>query len=93
MHIVRDLLDKELIDVNWQHMGRIDGLGMELRDGEQPRTRIHRVLVAFPDQSAITAGCITQGKSHGRNSSEVRPMRIGTPRGTGVGPLTRARSR
>ena len=62
-------------------------------DGEQPRTGIYRVLVAFPDQPAITAGGITQGKSHGRNSSEVRPMRIGTPRGTGVGPLTRVRSR
>jgi hypothetical protein len=37
MHIVRDLLDKELIDVNWQHMGRIDGLTMEVPAGEQPR--------------------------------------------------------
>ncbi|HET7550161.1 MAG TPA: hypothetical protein VFK04_02660 [Gemmatimonadaceae bacterium] len=37
MHIVRDLLDKELIDVNWQHMGRIDGLVMEVRPDEQPR--------------------------------------------------------
>ncbi|HEU4586808.1 MAG TPA: hypothetical protein VFR95_13725 [Gemmatimonadaceae bacterium] len=36
MHIVRDLLDKQLIDVNWLEMGRIDGLGMELREGEQP---------------------------------------------------------
>ena len=43
MHIVRDLLDKQLIDVNWQHMGRIDGLGMEVRDGEQPR--INEILV------------------------------------------------
>ena len=37
MHIVRDLLDKELIDVNWQHMGRIDGLTMVARGREQPR--------------------------------------------------------
>ena len=37
MHIVRDLLDKQLIDVNWQPMGRIDGLAMEVRQGEQPR--------------------------------------------------------
>lgn len=37
MHIVRDLLDKELIDVNWQHMGRIDGLTMTARRREQPR--------------------------------------------------------
>ena len=37
MHIVRDLLDKQLIDVNWQQMGRIDGLAMEVSRGEQPR--------------------------------------------------------
>jgi hypothetical protein len=37
MHIVRDLLDKQLIDVNWQHMGRVDGLIMETPVGEQPR--------------------------------------------------------
>ncbi len=54
---------------------------------------IDRVLVAVPDQPAVAAGGIAQGQSHGRNSSEVRPMRIGTPRGTGVGPVTFARSR
>jgi sporulation protein YlmC with PRC-barrel domain len=43
VHIVRDLLDKQLIDVNWQRMGRVDGLGMELHDGEQPR--IDEILV------------------------------------------------
>ncbi|HET7621408.1 MAG TPA: hypothetical protein VFK39_05845 [Gemmatimonadaceae bacterium] len=37
MYIVRDLLDKQLIDVNWQQMGRVDGLTMETSPGEQPR--------------------------------------------------------
>lgn len=37
MHIVRDLLDKQLIDVNWMPMGRVDGLAMEAERGEQPR--------------------------------------------------------
>jgi len=36
MHLVRDLLDKQLIDVNWQKMGRVDGLLMEARPGTQP---------------------------------------------------------
>ena len=62
-------------------------------DGEQPRSGVHGVLVAISDQTAVAAGRITQGEGHGRNSSEVRPMRIGTPRGTGVGALTLARSR
>ncbi len=37
MKVVADLLDKLLIDVNWQHMGRVDGLSMEILPGEQPR--------------------------------------------------------
>jgi sporulation protein YlmC with PRC-barrel domain len=37
VHIVRDLLDKELIDVNWMRMGRIDGLVMDANAGDQPR--------------------------------------------------------
>ena len=62
-------------------------------DGEQPRPGVDGVLVAVSDQTAVAAGRIAQGQSHGRNSREVRPMRIGTPRGTGVGPVTLARSR
>lgn len=37
MHIVRDLLDKELIDANWLRMGRVDGLTMDVSTGGQPR--------------------------------------------------------
>lgn len=43
MNIVRDLLDKQLIDAKRRNMGRIDGLAMELRAGEQPR--ITEILV------------------------------------------------
>ena len=62
-------------------------------DGEQPRSGVDGVLVSVPDQTAVAAGRVAQGQCHGRNSSEVRPIRIGTPRGTGVGPVTLARSR
>ena len=62
-------------------------------DGEQPRPGVDGILVAVSDQTAVAAGRIAQGQSHGRNSREVRPIRIGTPRGTGVGPVTLARSR
>lgn len=37
MDVVRDLLDKELLDANGRQMGRVDGLLMELREGEPPR--------------------------------------------------------
>ena len=62
-------------------------------DGEQPRPGVDGILVSVSDQTAVAAGRIAQGQSHGRNSREVRPMRIGTPRGTGVGAVTLARSR
>ncbi len=37
MHLVRDLLDKQLVDVNGRPMGRVDGLMMEAAPGAQPR--------------------------------------------------------
>src|ERR1700754_1877863 len=62
-------------------------------DGKQPRPGIEGVLVQVSDQTAVALGGIAQGQGHGRNSREVRPIRIGTPRGTGVGPETLPRSR
>ncbi len=62
-------------------------------NGEQPRSGVDGVLISVPDQTAVASSRIAQGEGHGRNSREVRPMRIGTPRGTGVGPVTLARSR
>ncbi|MFE1746133.1 hypothetical protein [Coleofasciculus sp. H7-2] len=37
MDIIRDVLDNQLVDRNQQKMGKIDGIVMELRDGEPPR--------------------------------------------------------
>ncbi len=62
-------------------------------DGEQPRPGVDGVLVPVSDQTAVAVGRVAQGQGHGRNSRAVRPIRIGTPRGTGVGPVTLARSR
>lgn len=39
MHVVRDLLDKQLVDRNGNRIGQVDGLLIELRDGEQPRVK------------------------------------------------------
>ena len=62
-------------------------------DYQQGVAGVDRVLVAGPDQSAIAARRVGQLMRHGRSSMTVRPMRIGTPMGTGVGVVTRARSR
>jgi hypothetical protein len=62
-------------------------------NGKQPRPGVHGILVSVPDEPAVAARRITHGECHGLSSRDVRPMRIGTPRGTGVGAVTLARSR
>ncbi len=37
IHLVRDLLDKRLLDKENQAMGRVDGVVMEMPQGRQPR--------------------------------------------------------
>ena len=37
MHLVRDLLDKRVVDRDGVPVGRVDGLLMEVREGEPPR--------------------------------------------------------
>jgi sporulation protein YlmC with PRC-barrel domain len=36
VHVVRDLLDKLLVDRNGREMGRVDGIVLNLRKGEPP---------------------------------------------------------
>ncbi|PYQ31315.1 MAG: hypothetical protein DMF56_05300 [Acidobacteria bacterium] len=35
--LIRDILDKQLVDKDEKQMGRIDGVVIELRDGQPPR--------------------------------------------------------
>jgi len=37
--LVKDLLDKQLLDANGQNAGKVDGIVIELRDGEPARVR------------------------------------------------------
>lgn len=37
MNVVRDVLDNQLVDRNQRKMGKVDGIVMQLRDGEPPR--------------------------------------------------------
>ncbi|MEZ2223539.1 hypothetical protein [Rhizobium sp. RCC_161_2] len=37
MHLVRDLLDKQLLDPDQHKIGKVDGVVMEYRDDQQPR--------------------------------------------------------
>lgn len=37
MHIIRDVLDNQLVDRNQRNMGKVDGIVMECKQGEPPR--------------------------------------------------------
>jgi len=37
MDVIRDVLDHQLIDRNQKKLGRVDGIVIELRDGQPPR--------------------------------------------------------
>jgi sporulation protein YlmC with PRC-barrel domain len=37
MDVVRDVLDKPVVDRNGREMGRVDGIVLDQRDGEPPR--------------------------------------------------------
>jgi hypothetical protein len=45
--LIRDVLDKQLIDRHNEKMGKVDGLVMSMREGEPPR-------IAFVEVGAIT---------------------------------------
>jgi sporulation protein YlmC with PRC-barrel domain len=47
MYLVSGLLDKEVLDRRGESMGRVDGVGLELRDGEPPR-------IAWLEVSGVT---------------------------------------
>jgi sporulation protein YlmC with PRC-barrel domain len=40
MDLVRDILDAELLDKKGRHLGRIDGIVLELREGRPPRVAV-----------------------------------------------------
>ena len=62
-------------------------------DSQQPRTRVERVLVSLAREADVRARGVTQDEAHLRSSRTVLPIRIGTPSVTGVGVVTRWRSR
>lgn len=37
MNVIRDILDHQILDCNQKKMGRVDGIVIELRDGQPPR--------------------------------------------------------
>ena len=87
--------------VEFRHRGDGQGAGHlargvaahPVRDCEQARPRVRRVLVSFTEEADVGTDRIAEYKCHLRSSRTVLPMRIGTPNGTGIGRVTFCRSR
>ena len=62
MHVIRELLDMQIVDRDDEHVGRVDGIVAELRNGEPPvvvslelgfatiARRVHRGLEAVAER-------------------------------------------
>ena len=59
MHLVRDVLDNQLEDPRGNHIGRIDGLTFEVREGQPPRV------------VAIESGIAVLGRRIGRRTERL----------------------
>ena len=89
------------LGVEFRHRGDGQGAGHlacgvaahPVRHREQARPRVRRVLVSFTEEADVRTYRVAEYKCHLRSSRTVLPMRIGTPRGTGIGRVTFCRSR
>jgi sporulation protein YlmC with PRC-barrel domain len=79
MDLVRDLLDKAVVDRNGREMGRIDGLELDLVDGQPPRlAAILMGPAVLGDRLHPTIGrCVTAVEAWLR-LGEGRPVRVET---------------
>jgi sporulation protein YlmC with PRC-barrel domain len=58
MKLVRDILDKQLVDCNGRNMGKVDGIVVNLREGKPPR-------IAYLEVGSITLSCRISRKLSG----------------------------
>jgi hypothetical protein len=75
IHLVREVLDNQLIDSTGQNAGKVDGIVLELRDGEPPRV------------SYVEVGPITLARRLNRRLGDWiarLDARLGTGRGTPI---------
>jgi len=75
--VVRDVLDKLVVDRNRREMGRVDGIETELRDSEPPL--LSAILIgpaALGSRLHPTLGRWIEALEHAFNVAEGRPVRI-----------------
>ena len=77
MDLVRDLLDKRVVDRNGRDMGRVDSIVVEIREDAAPRItalEIGPAVLAY--RIAPVLGRIVSGMEHAFGVDEGRPLRI-----------------
>ena len=77
MDLVRDLLDKRVVDRNGREMGRVDRVILEVRDGAPPRLAWIEIGPAvLASRVHPTLGRWAAGLEHAFGVDEGRPTRI-----------------
>jgi hypothetical protein len=71
LHLVRDVLDTQVLDREKRPMGKVDGIGLELRDGAPPR-------VAHFEIDGVTAWR-RLGERYGRWAARIAARWQGKP--------------
>jgi sporulation protein YlmC with PRC-barrel domain len=75
--LVRDLLDKKVVDRNGREMGRVDSVVLEIRDGAPPRVaaiELGPAVLAYRVHPLL--GRWVAALEHGFGVDAGRPMRI-----------------
>jgi hypothetical protein len=75
--LIRDVLDKLVVDRNGREMGRVDGLIVEVRAEAPPRvTAIEIGPAVLAHRIAPWLGRVVSGLEHALGIAEGRPLRI-----------------
>ena len=77
MDLIRDVLDKEVVDRNGREMGRVDSLVLHLREGSPPRVAaidIGPAVLAYRVRPVL--GRWARALEHAFGVAEGRPVRI-----------------
>ena len=77
MDLVRDLLDKLVVDRHGREIGRVDGIVLEVRENAPPRVAgIEIGPAVLADRVRPLLGRWARGLEHALGISEGRPLRI-----------------
>ena len=77
MDLVRDVLDKAVVDRHGREMGRVDRIVLELRPGAAPRLdRIELGPAVLASRIRPWLGRWVQGLEHALGIADGRPLRV-----------------